>query len=71
MPGWVIFLIVIAIIGVGMFALYKFGDKQQKKQQEQTGLPPPRPPTADHLQSRAKRKGSRAEPASQARRQPR
>ena len=35
MPGWVIFLIVIAIIGVGMFALYKFGDKQQKKQQEQ------------------------------------
>ncbi len=35
MPGWVIFLIVIAIISVGMFALYKFGDKQQKKQQEQ------------------------------------
>jgi hypothetical protein len=33
-PGWGIFLIVVAIIGILLFFLYRFGDKQQKKQEE-------------------------------------
>jgi hypothetical protein len=33
-PGWGIFLIVLAIVCVILFLLYRFGDKQQKKQAE-------------------------------------
>lgn len=34
-PGWGIILIIAVILGVATFALYRFGNKQQKKQQEQ------------------------------------
>lgn len=33
-PGWVIFCIIAIILCIVLYLLYKFGDKQQKKQQE-------------------------------------
>lgn len=33
-PGWVIFCIIAVILCIILFVLYKFGDKQQKKQQD-------------------------------------
>lgn len=35
MSGWIYFLILVAILGIITFALYKYGNKQQQKQREQ------------------------------------